>query len=170
MKKSFEKKSLMCCSITPDPYKFEAKTPMGLITGHAYTVTKVFFKTPTLQLVFVSSKRTTLDFQVLQLSSGQKFVRVRNPWGDKQEWKGRWSDGSREWNKLSEMEKNKFGLTFDADGEWWMDFDDFLTNYNELEICHLCPEEMLGIQEDIGLAVQSWHGKWVKGKSAGGCR
>ena len=44
MKKSFDKKSLMCCSITPDPYKFEAKTPMGLIKGHAYTVTKVFFK------------------------------------------------------------------------------------------------------------------------------
>ena len=111
-----------------------------------------------------------MEFRVLELPSGQKFVRVRNPWGNKQEWKGRWSDGSREWNKLSEKEKNKFGLTFDVDGEWWMDFDDFLTNYNELEMCHLCPEEMLGIQENMGLAIQSWHGKWVKGKSAGGCR
>ena len=41
MLKSNERKSLMCCSITSDPYKFEAKTPMGLVKGHAYTVTKV---------------------------------------------------------------------------------------------------------------------------------
>ena len=41
MLKSYERKSMMCCSITSDPYKFEAKTPMGLVMGHAYTVTKV---------------------------------------------------------------------------------------------------------------------------------
>ena len=41
MVKSYERKSLICCSISADPYKFEAKTPMGLVMGHAYTVTKV---------------------------------------------------------------------------------------------------------------------------------
>ena len=39
--KSYNRKSMICCSITADPYQFEAKTPMGLVMGHAYTVTKV---------------------------------------------------------------------------------------------------------------------------------
>ena len=44
MKKSFDRKSLICCSIiSKDPNNFEAKTPMGLVMGHAYTVTKVHF-------------------------------------------------------------------------------------------------------------------------------
>ena len=44
MKKSYDRKSLICCSIfSEDPNHFEAKTPMGLVMGHAYTVTKVHF-------------------------------------------------------------------------------------------------------------------------------
>ena len=71
---------------------------------------------------------------------------------------------------LNEKEKIEFGLTFDADGEWWMEFDDFLMYYDELEMCHMSPEKMVGVQKDAGLAVRSWHGEWVKGESAGGCR
>jgi calpain len=41
MVKSYERKSMMCCSITSDHYKCETKTPIGLVMGHAYTVTKV---------------------------------------------------------------------------------------------------------------------------------
>ena len=44
MKKTHDRKSLNCCSIAPDPYKFEAKTKMGLIRGHAYSITKVNYK------------------------------------------------------------------------------------------------------------------------------
>ena len=29
------------CSIEADPKKFEARTPQGLVKGHAYTITKV---------------------------------------------------------------------------------------------------------------------------------
>ena len=42
MLKPYDKKSLNCTSIAPDPYKFEAKTELGLIKGHAYSITKVF--------------------------------------------------------------------------------------------------------------------------------
>ena len=42
MQKSYDKKSLNCTSIAPDAYKFEAKTELGLIKGHAYSITKVF--------------------------------------------------------------------------------------------------------------------------------
>ena len=41
MMKSRERRSLICCSISADPFTFEARTPMGLVKGHAYTVTKV---------------------------------------------------------------------------------------------------------------------------------
>jgi calpain len=29
------------------------------------------------------------------------LVRIRNPWGDDVEWKGAWSDGSKEWTGVS---------------------------------------------------------------------
>ena len=95
---------------------------------------------------------------------------MRNPWGNEQEWKGKWADGSKEWENLSTEERKRFGLTFDSDGEWWMEFEDFLRNFNELEMCHLCPEKMLGVQDKVSLDVKKWHGKWVEGVSAGGCR
>ena len=41
MQKSYKKKSLNCSSIAPDPHKFEAKTELGLIRGHAYSIIKV---------------------------------------------------------------------------------------------------------------------------------
>lgn len=33
------------------------------------------------------------------------------------EWKGAWSDGSREWSIISEQEKARLQLNFDPDGE-----------------------------------------------------
>ena len=71
---------------------------------------------------------------------------------------------------LNEKEKIEFGLTFDADGEWWMEFDDFLTYYDELEMCHMCPEKMLGVAKGVSLAVKSWHGEWMKAECAIECR
>lgn len=58
----------------------ESETAMGLIKGHAYSITSV---------------------QKIKLGSGLaaffkndkiKMIRCRNPWGGK-EWKGPWSDG-----------------------------------------------------------------------------
>lgn len=39
--------------------------------------------------------------------------------GNEVEWKGAWSDGSREWNSVSESEKAEIGLVNDKDGEFW---------------------------------------------------
>jgi len=51
----------------------EFKQDTGIISGHAYGI---------------------LD--VKQVSTGDRLVQIRNPWGSG-EWKGRWSDNSRVW-------------------------------------------------------------------------
>ena len=39
--KAYNKMSLNCCSIQPDPNIHEARTALGLVKGHAYSITKV---------------------------------------------------------------------------------------------------------------------------------
>ena len=43
MLKGYKRRSLTGCSIKPDPNVHEAKTDMGLVMGHAYTVSKVVY-------------------------------------------------------------------------------------------------------------------------------
>ena len=61
LEKAQTKRSLNCCSIQPDPEVHEAQTPLGLIRGHAYSITKVA------RVVLVSGVQ-------------EELVRVRNPW------------------------------------------------------------------------------------------
>lgn len=78
---------------------------------------------------------------------------------------------SREWSLLSEDEKREIGLTFDDDGEFWMSFKDFCSNYMKLEICNLNPDSL---EEDDSQQkhwqTKMYEGSWAKGCSAGGCR
>ena len=48
-----------------------------------------------------------------------QLLRIRNPWGNEREWKGAWSDKSKEWNLITDDEKKKYGITFADDGEFW---------------------------------------------------
>jgi hypothetical protein len=48
------------------------------------------------------------------------LIRLRNPWG-KNEWKGAWSDTSKEWEYLPDDLKNN-----KIDGEFFIALDDFL--------------------------------------------
>ena len=41
MLKAYQRKSMNGCSIKPDPSAYQAATSLGLIKGHAYTITKV---------------------------------------------------------------------------------------------------------------------------------
>ncbi|XP_028623578.1 calpain-9 isoform X3 [Grammomys surdaster] len=72
LEKALKRGSLLGCSIdTLNASESEARTPFGLIKGHAYTV-------------------TGLD-QVNFHGQRIKLIRVRNPWGQV-EWNGPWSD------------------------------------------------------------------------------
>lgn len=50
------------------------------------------------------------------------FKRVRNPWGDKNEWRGEWSDGDSCWDSVSDEVKREMGLHYMHDGEFWIEF------------------------------------------------
>ena len=74
-------------NVVPDPHVHEARTSSGLIRGHAYSVTKV-----ALVNIDTGNKRGLFP-----------LIRVRNPWGNDAEWKGPWSDGSKEWAYIPEV-------------------------------------------------------------------
>ena len=64
------------------------------------------------------------------------LVRVRNPWGDSNEWKGSWSDQDTKWKQIDDETRHKIGLQNKADGEFWMDFfTDFVKEFEEVSIC-----------------------------------
>ncbi|KRZ73507.1 Calpain clp-1 [Trichinella papuae] len=156
--KAFELGSLMGCSIDADPNIWEARMPNGLVKGHAYSITGV---------------------KMLDTNYGGKvaLVRMRNPWGSAQEWNGAWSDQSSEWRSVPDSVKQEIELRVAHDGEFWMCFDDFLRNFEKLEICNLGPEVMAEIAEMTGQVShgEKWntnvhHGAWLQGQSAGGCK
>ena len=113
----------------------------GISGGHAYTVTG-----------FATAR-------------GTELIRVRDPWGTKREWRGAWSDGSREWNQISDSEKQQLGLRYDHDGEFWMSFEDFCRQYVRVSICHKADVTM---DESLTLKLSQYEGSWVRGVSAGG--
>merc|ERR1719328_913230 len=75
------------------------------------------------------------------------LIRVRNPWGNEAEWNGAWSDRSAEWQFIPDEEKESLGLTFEADGEFYMSYKDFMQYWDQLEICNLSPDSL---DEDVG--------------------
>lgn len=155
LKLSFEQESIMSASINPDEYVREARLSNGLVRGHAFTITKL----------------VVLDkgYEVVRL------MRIRNPWGNEVEWNGAWSDNSREWDSISESIKDEFNLVKEADGEFWMTFEDFIKNFDIVQICHLTASsyssEMLDqkIVSDHEWKCSIYESSWRDGETAGGC-
>uniref|UniRef100_A0A452TFA5 Calpain-9 n=1 Tax=Ursus maritimus TaxID=29073 RepID=A0A452TFA5_URSMA len=149
LEKALKRGSLVGCSIDiRNAAESEARTPFGLIKGHAYSVTGI----------------DQVNFQ------GQKMelIRVRNPWGQV-EWTGSWSDSSSEWRSVGPAEQKRLCHTALDDGEFWMAFRDFKAHFDKVEICNLTPD---ALEED---ALHKWEvtvhqGSWVRGSTAGGCR
>lgn len=142
--------SLIGCSIeAKDESEREDALPNGLIKGHAYSVTSV---------KSINIRGNTVN-----------MLRMRNPWHGTSEWNGPWSDKSREWSMVSESDRRDMGLVFDADGEFWMCFEDFKCNFTRVELCNLSPDDL---NEHMPRAwySQMFEGAWVRGKTAGGCR
>jgi calpain len=57
------------------------------------------------------------------------LLRIRNPWGNEQEWNGAWSDSSSEWNRVDAGVKADLGLKLEHDGEFWFEIIEIFANY-----------------------------------------
>jgi calpain len=156
MMKAKDRGSLMGCSIDASEGHLEDQLNNGLIIGHAYSITDV----------------RCVQVQTPRVSGKVPLLRIRNPWGDSHEWKGAWSDKSQEWQAVPANEKADLGLTFEHDGEFWMSYTDFLSNFQRLEICYLGPDSLKAAE---GQTEHKWEGTlfeggWKRRVNAGGCR
>lgn len=102
------------------------------------------------------------------------MIRLRNPWGNDVEWKGAFSDKSREWQVIPNLEKEAIGLEFQSDGEFWMTYRDFLLNFSAIEICNLLKcfthTSVYEFEEQKNYHLKKGESEWKIGVNAGGCR
>ena len=64
---------------------------------------------------------------------GHRLLRMRNPPGDRAEWRGDWNDNSATWTRRL---KALAGWTDVADNTFWISFDDFCHAFRSLYVCH----------------------------------
>eukprot|EP00002_Diphylleia_rotans_P035474 TRINITY_DN7746_c0_g1_i3.p1 TRINITY_DN7746_c0_g1~~TRINITY_DN7746_c0_g1_i3.p1 ORF type:complete len:783 (-),score=136.92 TRINITY_DN7746_c0_g1_i3:16-2364(-) len=70
---------------------------------------------------------------------GHKLIRLRNHWGER-EWNGAWADYAEEWEKPNSIGLlEKLDYNFNADGTFWIHFDDFVQNFTMAYVCRLFP-------------------------------
>ncbi|CAH1801821.1 unnamed protein product [Owenia fusiformis] len=142
--------SFIACSKKGDWRSSDHADKNGLVSGHAYTITGVA--------------------RIKQEGAGfEKLIRVRNPWGDSTEWNGPWSDGHSNWDNVDDSVKKAVGFTEKGDGEFWMSFDDFCAQFNQVTICTTGPDFDGDGDADQGGCIMYEHGEW-KEDTAGGCR
>ncbi|XP_069954172.1 calpain-A isoform X2 [Cherax quadricarinatus] len=123
----------------------------GLVEGHAYTVSGV----------------ASVIHEKLGIV---RLVRVRNPWASGAEWNGDWCDSDDKWDGVSVSQLSKLGRTQQEDGEFWMSYQDWCNQFEEVSVCTIGPDfDHNGTVDRIG-QVQAIKGEWVVGVSAGGSR
>jgi len=154
MLKNIQLSCMMGCSINATAGKIEEKMDNGLVKGHAYTITDV----------------KKVQFEIRGREIEEELVRIRNPWGNEREWTGAWGDQSSEWSMIPDDEKERLGLTFSDDGEFWMSFRDFKNEYDRLEVCLLSAECLAEDGNKNAWESRLEKGRWIRGATAGGCR
>ncbi|XP_058134189.1 calpain-13-like [Dasypus novemcinctus] len=109
--------SLMACTTPRGPTDRDQVLENGLVAGHAYTVTGA---------------------EQIQYRRGwEDIIRLWNP-GGKTEWRGRWSDGSQEWQETHDPRRSQLYENKEY-GEFWMSCQDFRENFSRLYICNQIP-------------------------------
>ena len=101
---------LLAASIAADG-DAERRRPDGLVEQHAYSV--------------------LTSIQV----GGIKMIKLRNPWGSDAEWTGDWSDDSELWGRHANIAE-LLDFKKAPDGIFWMDWRDFSSIFNSLDVSH----------------------------------
>uniref|UniRef100_A0A914UVY6 Calpain catalytic domain-containing protein n=1 Tax=Plectus sambesii TaxID=2011161 RepID=A0A914UVY6_9BILA len=146
LNQAVERGALICTGIWGDANS-NMLLPNGLVLGHAYTVSAV---------------------DTLYLANGGHvdLVRIRNPWGDATEWKGKWGDQSAAWHYVPDSVKLALQQRRHDDGEFWMEVQDFVKTFDDCDICYLTPDSVEEAEKP-GWHLTTFFGQWT-GASAGG--
>ncbi|XP_005411212.1 PREDICTED: calpain-10 isoform X2 [Chinchilla lanigera] len=113
------------------------------------------------------------DLQELQSRAGRGILllRILNPWG-RQCWQGLWREGGEGWSQLEPTDKARL-LSQLQDGEFWVEEEEFLREFDEVTISYPVTEaghlQSLYTEKTLCHA-RALPGAWVEGQSAGGCR
>jgi hypothetical protein len=98
--------------------------PDGLVQGHEYALTSLSDN---------------------MLGNGVRLLKLVNPWGNRFEWNGAWSDASADWEGHDQLRrimnpKRKGDSRGSADGVFCMCYEDFFNIYS---VVRVCPKPML---------------------------
>uniref|UniRef100_A0A8C0J235 Calpain 13 n=1 Tax=Chelonoidis abingdonii TaxID=106734 RepID=A0A8C0J235_CHEAB len=119
----------------------------GLVKGHAYTVTGA----------------TEIPYK----NGWEDIIRVWNPWGHG-EWRGPWSDGSPQWDRVP-VEYKKDLYEDKDNGEFWMSGQAFAEQFFSLYICNNTPSFLdFGDQRGTRWSLAMYVNQWTRGLTAGG--
>ncbi|CAL1546273.1 unnamed protein product [Lymnaea stagnalis] len=149
--------ALICASIKANnASEREAKLSVGLIRGHAYSLTQV-------KRIHLKGSRSLWNKKNDKIA----MVRLRNPWG-RDDWKGAWCDGSPDWDKVNASDLKSMTLKKNYDGKFWMCFDEFCQYFTDVDICHVLNMNFFTLRKPWKERVVT--GSWSKSlKRAGGC-
>lgn len=91
----------------------------GLVGGHEYAITSAADD---------------------MLGNGIRLLKLVNPWGNRFEWNGAWSDDSPEWENHLQLKRimrptRKRGSRGMSDGVFCMNFEDFFNIYSIIRVC-----------------------------------
>ncbi|GIX79364.1 calpain-B [Caerostris darwini] len=152
--------AFITCSRKGDWKEARKADANGLVSGHAYTISAV---------------------ATVKLSTGSEayLVRIRNPWGNDTEWNGKWNDSDTNWHNVDPNTREKIDYSKRGDGEFWMSYQDFCREFEEVTICSLTPDltqhsthrnNAVVDAPQPATIVKTIHGRWEEGKSCGGSR
>ncbi|KAM4040327.1 calpain-10 isoform 2-T2 [Anomaloglossus baeobatrachus] len=116
---------------------------------------------------------TITDIQHGFTKDGQSLLllRVHNPWG-RSCWEGSWGNSGDKWALMDQTESSRF-LSEIQDGEFWVEKDEFLREFNEVTVSFPVIEKdrFQSIWTGSPLSyTQQIYGSWIKGRNAGGSR
>ncbi|OQV24279.1 Calpain-C [Hypsibius exemplaris] len=149
LNKIFSKTSVITCTVTAneDRSNFD-KLSNGVIVGCNYRL---------------------LAVERVHTRNGEKqtMIRLQSPWGT--------SDylASSPWDDIPVQEKERIGVGYIPEGEFWIPEREFNATFKQFEMVHLDGDTSLdepSLRTKLPWTMRVWEGRWQRGVTAGGCR
>ncbi|CAF0910666.1 unnamed protein product [Brachionus calyciflorus] len=187
-------KSLFRCAAIPKyNQRVEQKTNNGLVADHAYSIIQIYeilniggqfseFRIYTGKKPDPSVKNIGGQFSEFRIYTGKKpdpsvktirLLKIRNPWGVIESYRGRWCKGSSEWKQIVPKLEQVLEPNKTDDGEFFMSFDDYYTFFISMDTVHVDLDGLANDQgtnqTDLNWDLTQINGEWISGKNSGGC-